>query len=99
MKKTDIAIIIFIIGISAGIAYFVADKVFGGMTQDGVKVKTVDPITSTIAPVDKKIFNDNAINPSVEVNVTENGGATTVLDTTNPDADTATTPDTDTATP
>ena len=69
MKRTDLAMIIFIAAVSAGIAYLVANSLFGGITEKGVKVKTVDPITSIIQPPDKVIFNTNAINPSVQVNI------------------------------
>lgn len=74
--------IIFIAAVSAGIAYFVAHSLFGTMISQSVKVKTVDPITSVIETPDKKIFNANAINPSVEVNInntatTTSTGATT----------------------
>lgn len=61
--------IILIATVSAGVAYFVANTVFGGMTEQGVKVKTIDAITSTVEKPDTKIFNENAINPSVEVNI------------------------------
>ena len=69
MKKADIAMIILIAAVSVGVAYFVANSFFGGMTEEGVKVKTIDAITSTVEPTDSKIFNDNAINPSIEVNI------------------------------
>lgn len=69
MKRTDIAMIVFIAAASAGIAYFVANSVLGSMTEQAVKVKTIDAITSTVETPDTKIFNENAINPSVEVNI------------------------------
>ncbi len=77
MKRTDLAMIILIAAVSAGIAYFVANSFFGGITQQGVKVKTVDPITSTIQPPNKAIFNTNAINPSVQVNINNTDTPTT----------------------
>jgi len=61
--------IVLIAAVSAGIAYFVANSLFGGMTEKGVTVQTIDQITSTVEPVDTNIFNDTAINPSVEVNI------------------------------
>jgi len=69
MKRTDLAMIVFIAAVSVGVAYFVANSLLGGMTQEGVNVKTVDPISSTVEKPDAKIFNDNAINPSIEVNI------------------------------
>lgn len=67
MKKTDIAMIIFIAAISVLIAYFVADAVIGDTTEETVKVKTADPITSDVEKPDSTVFNSNAINPTVEV--------------------------------
>ena len=69
MKKTDIAMIILIAAVSVGVAYFAANSFFGNMTEESVKVKTIDPITSTVETPDAKIFNDTAINPSVEVTI------------------------------
>lgn len=68
--------LILIAAASAGIAYFVASHVFGGMTEKGVTVKTIEPITSTVETPDVKIFNENAINPSIEVNIGDSGTAT-----------------------
>lgn len=82
MKRTDLAMIILIAAVSAGIAYFVAHSFFGGITEQGVKVKTIDPITSTIQPPDKAIFNTNAINPSVQVNINNTDTPTTAPTTT-----------------
>ena len=65
--------IVLIAAVSAGIAYFVAHSLLGTMSSQGVKVKTIDPITSIVQAPDKKIFNTNAINPSVEVNINNTG--------------------------
>ncbi|MDB5161912.1 MAG: hypothetical protein JWM52_420 [Candidatus Saccharibacteria bacterium] len=82
MKKTDMALIVLIIGISAGVAYVIGNSIFGGMIEEGQKVQTVDPITSTVEDPSDAIFNDNAINPSVEVQVTETATDTTTTGTT-----------------
>jgi hypothetical protein len=87
MKRTDLAMIILIAAASAGIAYFIAHSLFGTMSAQSIKVKTVDPITSIVQAPDKNIFNTNAINPSVEVNI-NNTASTTGAGTT----DTTTTP-------
>ncbi|HJP81150.1 MAG TPA: hypothetical protein VJ841_02020 [Candidatus Saccharimonadales bacterium] len=67
MKKTDIAMIIFIAAISVLIAYFVANAVIGSPSKESVKVKTAEAITSDVQKPDPAIFNTNAINPTVEV--------------------------------
>jgi hypothetical protein len=77
MKRTDIAMIVLIAAVSAGIAYFVANSVFGGITTQSVKVQTIDPITSTVQTPDPNIFNSNAINPAIEVNISDSGSSST----------------------
>jgi hypothetical protein len=74
MKKTDIAMIILIASMSVLVAYFVAGAlpVFKS-NQEPVKVKTVDPISTTVDQPDSSIFNKEAINPTVEVLI--GGGA------------------------
>jgi hypothetical protein len=67
MKKSDIAMIIFIASISVLIAYFVANAVIGNVKDEAVKVKTTEAITTTIEEPDPAVFNSNAINPTVEV--------------------------------
>jgi hypothetical protein len=67
MKKTDIAMIIFIASISILIAYFVAKGVLGDVKNQSVKVKVAEKITTEVVDPDPKIFNKNAINPTVEV--------------------------------
>jgi uncharacterized membrane protein len=67
MKKSDIAMIIFIASISVLVAYFVANAVIGNVKDEAVKVKTTEAITTTIEKPDPAVFNSNAINPTVEV--------------------------------
>ncbi len=81
MKKTDMALIVLIIGISAGVAYVIGNSIFGGMIEQGQKVQTVDPINSTVQDPSEAIFNDNAINPSVQVQVTDTAADTTTTTT------------------
>lgn len=61
--------IIFIATLSIGISYFLANSFFGSVKEEAATVQTIDPITSAITSPDAKIFNDSAINPSVEVNI------------------------------
>lgn len=67
MKKSDIAMIILIASISVLVAYFVAKAVIGDVQDQSVKVKTAEPITSEVAEPDKRVFNTDAVNPTVEV--------------------------------
>jgi len=69
MKKTDIAMIILIAAVSVTVAFFVTKAVFGDTATEEVKVKTIKEISSEVTPPDEKIFNSNAINPAVEVQI------------------------------
>jgi len=67
MKKNDLAGIILIASISALVAWFGANAIFGeGPKQSALKVKTAEVITAEVEKPDKRIFNSTAINPTVE---------------------------------
>ena len=69
MKKTDIAMIVLIASVSVLIAFFVTKAIFGSASSENQKVQTIDRIDSSITDPDPAIFNKNAINPAVEVQV------------------------------
>jgi len=69
MKKSDIAMIIFIASISVLVAFFVAKSIFGDVYNGTAKVKTIDKIDSVIVEPSPDIFNANAINPAVQVQI------------------------------
>lgn len=67
MKKTDIAMIILIASLSVMIAFVVANAIPALKVSDsGVKVDTVEKINSTVDQPDTNVFNEDAINPTVE---------------------------------
>jgi|TARA_B100001245_G_C22842655_1_gene405134 hypothetical protein len=72
MKRGDIAALVFVATVSMVIAYFVANAFIGGPTSESETVKTTDPITDNIVEPDETIFNEDAINPTVEVVIGEN---------------------------
>ena len=69
MKKTDLAMIILIAAVSILGSYFITKAILGDGASEPVKVKKIDAIDTTIAPVDTKIFNTDAINPAVEIQI------------------------------
>ncbi len=71
MKNSDIAALILIASLSVIVAYFVAEAVIGQPTSESVKVKTMEPITSQVETPDDTIFNKDAINPTVKVEIGE----------------------------
>jgi len=76
MKKTDIAMIILIASVSILVAYFVGKAIFGDPSHESAKVKTIEAINSTITTPDPAVFNKDAINPSVEVQINGTAGVT-----------------------
>lgn len=71
MKKTDIAMIILIATISVMVAFFVTRSIVGTPSSETVKVKSVERINSTITEPDTAIFNQNAINPAVKIEIND----------------------------
>lgn len=70
MKKTDVAMIILIASVSIGIAYFVVGAIPGLKdVNKPVEVKTIDRYDADIGKPDGDVFNDKAINPTVEVTI------------------------------
>lgn len=69
MKKTDIAMIILIASVSVLISFFVAKSIFGDINTGTAKVKTMDKIDSSIVEPSTDVFNKNAINPAVQVQI------------------------------
>lgn len=69
MKKSEIAMIVLVAGISVIIAYFAAGALIGSPSKEDARVRTATEITDEIKQPDPKIFNSEAINPTVEVNI------------------------------
>ncbi len=66
MKKSDIASIILIDSISALIAWATANAVIGEPKQSALRIKSAEVINSSVASPDTRIFNAEAVNPTVE---------------------------------
>lgn len=67
MKKSDIAMIILIAGVSMMVAYSVANQLpFLKPPEKGETVQVTDRISANVDAPDAAIFNKNAINPSVQ---------------------------------
>lgn len=67
MKQSDIAALIVISSITVLVAYFVADYFIGSPTSESQKVDTIIKINPEVKKPDSSIFNEDAINPTVEV--------------------------------
>ena len=70
MKKTDIAMIVLIAGFSVLISYLVINSLAqGGFSEQTYEVKTTEPISNEYVKPSDEIFNKEAINPTLQVNI------------------------------
>lgn len=73
MKKTDIAMIILIAAVSVMVAFFGTNAILGDAASEEQKVKTIEKMSATVEEPNPAIFNSDAINPAVEVQITPKG--------------------------
>lgn len=64
MKQQDIALIIVVIFVAAGLSFAVTKMVFTPEDSKRLQVETVTPINAEFRQPDKAVFNENAINPT-----------------------------------
>lgn len=62
--------IVLIASVSVLIAFFVTRGVFGNAANKPVEVQTIERIDPALGDVNTSVFNENAINPAVEVQIT-----------------------------
>lgn len=67
MKKNDIAAIVLIVAIAGVVSYFIANAVVGKPSNDPVQVEQVTSIGPTFPAPDSRVFNSNAVDPTVEI--------------------------------
>ncbi len=77
MKKTDIAMIVLIAGISVFASYFIARATpLGNPASATVEVRVTDPIEEGLAPITATTFPKDGINPSVDIYIDDEQGST-----------------------
>lgn len=69
MKKNDIAVIVLIVSISLVVSYFVLKAIVGNPQDKEVTAEVVEPISPGLTPPSSKIFNRDAINPTVVIQI------------------------------
>jgi hypothetical protein len=69
MKKNDMAVIVLIVSISLVVSFFVVKSVFGEPKKANVKVEVVEPISADIVQPSNIVFNKDAINPTVVIQI------------------------------
>lgn len=69
MKKSDIVTVVLIASMSVIVAFFAANAIFENVASEEVTVKTIERIDPTVVEPDERIFNEDSINPTVEVRI------------------------------
>lgn len=69
MKKNDIALIVLIVSISLVATYFLAKAILGEPQSNTVKAEVVEPISADLTQPSSAIFNKDAINPTVDIEI------------------------------
>lgn len=69
MKRNDIALIILIASITLVVSYLVVKGLFGEPASQQTSVEKVEPIAGTVQEPSARIFNREAINPTVVIQI------------------------------
>jgi hypothetical protein len=64
MKQKDIALVLVVCFVSAVLAFFLSNWLFGGEQSRGQKAETIDVITSEFRQPPEKYFNTRSVNPT-----------------------------------
>jgi hypothetical protein len=69
MKKSDIAILVLIVSLTLVITFLIVKAVFGEAKNGTTKVEKADAISASIVNPSPKVFNHDAINPTVVIQI------------------------------
>ena len=69
MKKNDIALIVLIVSISLVMSYFIVKAALGSPKNQQTTAEVVEPITPDLVQPSNKIFNRDALNPTVVIQI------------------------------
>lgn len=72
MNKNNIAILVLIIAVAAGVSYGVGNAVLGTKALKPVTVKTTTPLKSEVSEPESSVFFIEAINPTVQITIGDN---------------------------
>jgi hypothetical protein len=71
MKQQDIAILIIIVAFAGAFSYFISTN-YITPSNEKLSAQVVQPITTEFPTPDKSVFNDQAVNPSVRIEIAPN---------------------------
>ena len=68
MKKNDVAALLVIVVVAGIFSYVIANALVGKPKNNPVQVEQVTSINETFPTPDSRVFNDQAVDPTVEIN-------------------------------
>ena len=74
MKKSDWAAIILIVALVGVASYFIVGAIMPSPADNLQTVPIASEVTDTVADPSAKVFNDQAINPTVKTTIGDQGG-------------------------
>lgn len=74
MKKNEIAILVLIVSVVAVLTYFAINAIVGKAATKPVNVERAEAFSSNLVLPSDKIFNKDAINPTVKVKIGDQSG-------------------------
>lgn len=69
MKRSDIAVLALIVSLTLVISFLVVKGLFGEARNDSTQVEKVEPISASLVQPSPSIFNRDAINPTVVIQI------------------------------
>lgn len=69
MKKTDIAMLVFVVALSGLVTYLIASALMGGSKQYSAQITEVEAISDMVVQPNSSVFNKEAINPAIQIKV------------------------------
>lgn len=69
MKKSELALLILMVGITGLLTYFVLDSFIGGNKLKPVTIDKAEKISSSIKPPSDKVFVNDAYNPTIKIKI------------------------------
>lgn len=69
MKKSELALLILIVGIVGLTTYFVLDSLVGGNRLKPVSVDSAEEMSSSLTPPNEQIFAADTYNPTIKIKI------------------------------
>lgn len=76
MKSKDWQLVGMVVVVVAVITFAIATLLFGGKNTKVLKVEVVSPISSDFPLPNTKYFNEDSLNPTLEIKIGEDGNTT-----------------------